>query len=631
MTSEDFPAGARHPGPPYVRVVATMTLVACVAAGVRAIWLSVEQGYRLIPVSANFEAMVRVQDGHALRWVVALAIAVLAPWAWAASRRTPHRSLAWIWGTMLAAVPWAWYGYHYNRHVIAALWRERVSFAGVALPRALTESRPLAHNVLTTLAAVALAALLGLVARPLTRRLLAHAPSGSTRSWRVAGVAMAALLIVPLLLPATFARRRPQGPDIILISLDAVRADHLGCYGYDRPTTPYLDAFSKRSVRFTRAYSQEPWTLTSHMSMLTGLDPDAHGLNYGRSLSPAVWTLAERLRDAGYRTAGMVDDCYFLDRSFGYGAGFDLYVSDKHDAARRSTDAVRWLLKDERPAFLFLHLYDPHSDRGTLPYGAPAQYRKKFAPEVGDGFVSWVEEGGASETLRAVNERRLSLPDSLIPQLVDLYDAGLAATDAALGRMLAALQRAGRLRNAVVLILADHGESLGERGYFLHDEMMEATLHIPFLLHWPGDAQAGTVRDDLAETVDIVPTFLRAAGLEANAVGQGYDLSRPPSPPRKAVLSRSGLEYALTTDDGWRICYTWEDGGPRFTALRRVNGDPADGPDVLSSSPEVVASWVAWIRERHRADELLAARFGGKVLQMSDADEKLIHSLGYIN
>jgi arylsulfatase A-like enzyme len=356
--------------------------------------------------------------------------------------------------------------------------------------------------------------------------------------------------------PAEFGRPLAKGPDIILISLDATRADRLGA-DVTRGVTPNLDAFAARCEVFERAYTQEPWTLTSHMSMLTGLYPDAHGLDFGRALPARVWTLAERLREAGYRTAASVRDCFLLSPRFGYAAGFDRYQEDARDAQSRCRAAADWLLARDRPSFLFLHLYDPHSDSGALPYDAPSNWLPQQTPR--REFVEWAGGRGASEALRQVNEGQLALPESLALWIPRLYDAGLRATDAALGEFFQRLEAADRLRSAWVIVLADHGEALGERGHWMHEELMQATLHIPLLVHRPQDLRAGERRPELAETVDLMPTLLEAAGLPREAISQGESLSAPFE--RRFASHRSGPRYAITTFDDWRLEYEFGDGG----------------------------------------------------------------------
>ncbi len=593
----------------------------------RTVVLARQQGYRLWPPSPNALATLRADCGGSLMGVVLLGALVLLPWLWARRCERPARALAWGWAIAAAFALWVHRGFLYNRYDIAPLWKERQALLGMHVPRALVDGPALLHNGAITGSAAALAvAAYVLLRRPAARLRATRGPH-----WlRLTGIALLAAQLLARALPVTAGRLRPAGPDLILISMDATRADRLGCYGSSAGLTPALDSLSRRAVRFTRAYAQEPWTLTSHMSMLTGLDPDAHGLDFGRSLSPAVWTLAERLRDAGYRTRGSVFDCFLLDPRFGYAAGFDRYEVSGEAAAQRCRRAVRWLLADDRPAFLFLHLYDPHSDTGALPYEAPPERLKGVPPEVLRAFAVWTDDDGASERLRKVNEGQVTLPDSLRRALPQLYNAGVAGTDAAIGELLAALQSAGRLESALVIVLADHGEALGERGHFMHEELMEATLHIPFLLHWPQGREAGRVREDLVETVDVAPTLLAAAGLAAGSVSEGHDLRAADPTPRRAAFSRSGPLYAVTTEDGWRMLYTWEAQGPHFTSLRHVGEDQGDGPELLEQEPQRVDRWIEWIWTRHRADELLAARFTGKTVRMSGADEELLRSLGYI-
>jgi arylsulfatase A-like enzyme len=544
----------------------------------------------------------------------------------------PARTLAWTWAALAASSLWGWQGYVYNRHGIAVLWRESVPWGSWHLPRALLDGGAWVHNGGLTLGAAALAVALAWI---LGRALPRLRPPRAPRWLPVAALVLAAITIPVALRPALWGRPAPAGPDVILISLDAVRADRLGCYGYPGGVTPSLDAWAQRAVRYTRAYCQEPWTLTSHMSMLSGLYPDAHGLadahglDLGRSLAPAIWTVPEVLREAGYRTWASVYDCHWLGPRFGYADGFDHYAVTDQTAADRAEAAADWLLSRKRPGFMFLHFYDPHSDTGALPYGSSEAYQERFAPDAARAFQSWKGGEGASEILRQVNEEGRPLTDEQRRQLARLYDAGLAETDAAVGIFLDRLEAAGRLDSAVVVIVADHGEALGERGHFMHEKLMEATLHVPLLVHWPGGTGAGSVVDRLTETVDLAPTLLGAAHVPARGVMQGHDLREGFS--RQVAYHRSGPDYAVTSDDGWRLLYRWIDGAPEFEALRRVGEDPGDGPDVLADHPEVVDRLLDPVIDHHEANALIARQRQGARVGLTEGDRELLRSLGYID
>lgn len=584
-------------------------------------------GYAAWPPSANTLAVLADAARHGLLLSLAAAVALLLLLAASSRRPRPARAFA-IGAGALASLAWLLpVAYELNRYGFTSRWR---SPGPAGLPAALGDGQVWRANLL--LAGQALLA--GFVLALLLRWLLSRSrrPRVGPGWGRVFAPALLLLLGGLALRPPLAAPPTPRPPDILLVSLDAVRADHLGCYGQARGLTPGLDGFAARSaVRFESAYCQEPWTLTSHMTMLTGLYADVHGLDEQSSLPPGIWTLPEQLREAGYRTFGSAYDCFWMSSRFGYADGFDEYHVDDRPAAERCDEAARWLLEPgDRPSFAFVHLYDPHSDTGKLPYEAPDPFLEEHAPGATRGWADWTGPGGASASLAAVNRGERVLPDTLATRLRGLYGAGLAATDAAVGELLQRLREAGRLRDMLVVVTADHGEALGERAHFMHEEMMEATLRVPLLVQWPGAPRAGQADSSLAEGVDILPTVLAAAGLEPRGPQQGRDLAGPA--PRELAMHRSAPRYAVSTADGWRLHYELGELGPRFLALRRYGPTvgPADGPDQLADSLAVVDRWLEPITSRHAADRLLRQRWEGGAVRMGEADEELLRSLGYI-
>ncbi|HEX9765917.1 MAG TPA: sulfatase-like hydrolase/transferase, partial [Nitriliruptorales bacterium] len=238
---------------------------------------------------------------------------------------------------------------------------------------------------------------------------------------------------------------------------------------------------------------------------------------------------------------------------------------------------------------------------------------------------------GASEALRRVNVGERELDAAARGHLSDLYDASLAECDAAVGAFLQRLRDSGHFDDAVILVVSDHGEALGERDQTMHGELMDATLHIPMLLHLPGGSGAGSVRDDLVETVDIAPTLLTVAGLPPEEISQGVDLRVDSG--RGAAFHRSGPDYAVSTGEGWRLFHRQSASGLEWTHLRRYGPGigPADGVDVLADSLAVIDPHVESIQRWHAANRAVARRFSGAEVRMSGADEDLLRSLGYID
>ncbi len=330
-----------------------------------------------------------------------------------------------------------------------------------------------------------------------------------------------------------------RGFNLLLVTLDTVRADHLGAYGDAAAATPALDALAAEGVRFADAQASAPLTLPSHVSLLTGLAPPHHGVHdNGGALRADVPTLATRLARAGYRTAAFVG-AFVLDHRFGLARGFELYDDDiarpPGEAAALEAErpgrevvdrALAWLAKDDpRPFFLWVHLYDAHA-----PYRPPAPFAERFA--------------GAP------------------------YDGEIAEVDAQVARLLAALDGRGAVARTLVAVVADHGEALGEHGEATHGLFLyQGTLRVPWLLRAPGVLPRGFVVRPPVGTVSLAPTLAGLLGLPGTsdrtpphpAAGDGRDLSA-------SLLRREQPETAeLYAETDYPRLFRWSP----LAALRR--------------------------------------------------------------
>ena len=287
---------------------------------------------------------------------------------------------------------------------------------------------------------------------------------------------------------------------MLLVSIDTLRADRLGSYGYAAAETPRLDALAARGLRFAQATTVIPLTLPAHSSLMTGTFPAHHGVrdNGGFYLAEEQVTLAEVLSERGYRTGGFIA-AFVLDGRWGIGQGFGRYFDDFDldgyeqaagmDAIQRpgSTvvdQALEWLDADrDQKFFAWVHLYDPHT-----PYEAPEPYRVRF-PRTASGA----------------------------------YDAEIAVADTQLGRLLDKLQVDGRLDETLVVVLSDHGEMLGEHGEHTHGFFIyDAAVHIPLIIAGPG--VPARVVPNQVRIVDVMPTVLDLLGEPAPPAVQGVSL-----------------------------------------------------------------------------------------------------------
>lgn len=352
-----------------------------------------------------------------------------------------------------------------------------------------------------------------------------------------------------LLVLLTGACNRQQGtrdpPNVILVCLDTVRADHLGTYGYERRTTPALDALAARSQVFARASSTAGWTKPSVPSFLTGTYPCQHGVYEGSArgkagevtdLLPAeALTLAEVFQQRGYRTGAFVHNAQ-LRAGNGFEQGFDDYEQDSMDAGEIRSRGLDWIdrwidrqreEKSKPPFFLYLHFLDAH-----WPYPAPEEWITRFAPaEDTERF-----RGQGSKSLyTAINDGEHVLTDADRAALVALYDGALAYIDSELGYFLAGLELRGLAANTIVCVVADHGEEFGEHGKVGHGHgLSENLLHVPWILCVPG--RPPERHESLVSLIDLFPTLIAAAGLEPPAGHEGVDRLAEPRAQR-AILA----------------------------------------------------------------------------------------------
>lgn len=332
-------------------------------------------------------------------------------------------------------------------------------------------------------------------------------------------VAVAASLLVFARTSVAAARR---SPNVILISLDTLRADRLGCYGYVKPTTPELDRFAQRATRFEHAYTPQGFTLTAHMALATSLYPSVHRVDEQHALPRKAEMISERLDSAGYRTLGIVDSVPWLSPQFGFARGFDVFEQIEGGAAGKHARAVHLLAeRDTAPFFLLLHHFDAHSDTEHTPY--------ESAHADAAAFTSWYQGPyqGCSPTGKCGTQHLIEiqtggeLPPPEVRQLIsDQYDAGVRSMDRTLGELFRTLEEQGRFEDSIIVVTADHGELLFEHDTVLHGHLWDESLRVPLLVHLPGQTTA-RVSDALVSLVDVAPTLLDLLELAPMRYSQG--------------------------------------------------------------------------------------------------------------
>jgi len=420
-----------------------------------------------------------------------------------------------------------------------------------------------------------------------------------------------------------------SGPNLLLITIDTLRADHLGAYGYADAATPAIDRLAGEGVLFGHAVTAVPTTLPSHASILTGATPPRHGLrdNAAGILAPEARTLAEAMRDRGYRTGAFVS-AFVLDARWGLAQGFDVYdgppvapgesPASPAEAERRgdaTLDAALAWLQDggDAPWFAWIHLFDPHA-----PYAAPAPFGDRFAAAPYDGEVAW--------------------------------------TDSLIARLRQQLEQQGAWDDTTVILTADHGEALGEHGEPAHGFFLyEPTLHVPLIIRpaaggavarrdsrgsatvvrvATGAPQGGTVVQTSVALIDIFPTVAELFELDAGSAVEGRSLVPALHGEPLAIVPIYSETLLPRLYFGWHDLRAITDGEEKFIEAPReelyeLGADPAEQTNLAQDLPDRTDDLRAVLEDWIASSE--AGAIGAEVAA-DDADRAAgLRALGYLN
>ncbi|HPN17458.1 MAG TPA: sulfatase, partial [Candidatus Aminicenantes bacterium] len=398
--------------------------------------------------------------------------------------------------------------------------------------------------------------------------------------------------------------RRDAGLNILLVTLDTTRADRIGAYGWAKAKTPVIDTLAAGGVRFANAYCPAPLTLPSHASILTGTYPLYHKVRNNGSyyLGPEAVTLAERLKEKGYRTSAVVAS-FNVDSRFGLDQGFDFYDDKFSDdemlktfrSERRADEVADAFLSwfeghAQEKFFSWIHFYDPH-----MPHDVPSPYKEEFAG--------------------------------------DLYDGEIAYMDHHFGRIIDRLRETKVLDKTLIVIAGDHGEALGDKGELDHGIFIyDVTMKVPLIFYGPKVLPAGRVSASRVRLIDVMPSILEMAGIPANKEIQGASLLPFIEGKRKDDLSCYLESYYPLETYGWSQLLGFIDGDWKYiqaprSELYNLKQDAREETNLFPQESKTAAALDKKLLAAIR-DYSSKAEAGRR--KLSREEEERLRSLGYV-
>jgi arylsulfatase A-like enzyme len=475
-------------------------------------------------------------------------------------------------------------------------------------------------------------------------------------------------ILLPVFIPLVFTvifqigcSNKHTTPNIILISIDSLRSDHLSCYGYARETTPNIDKLSDKSTVFLNAVSTTSWTLPAHISMFTGLYSIQHGvIYYGYALSKDIPTLPQILKDNGYYTFGIFSGPY-LHPAFGFSRGFDEYKDCSSSVSFLNDDQKKYLKDDlafnnnihlrshqditgqkiydtfskwfenrgkDKPIFSFIHCWDVHYD--FIP---PPPFDSYFDPHY----------QGTLSPERYQSNPRIN-PDMCsrdLEHIIALYDGEIRWTDHIVGKILDLLKKSNMMKNTMIIITADHGEAFFEHGFSCHNNnLFDEEIRIPMIVYYPEKFPGLKIKKQVS-IIDILPTIFEILGKKTpdylhgisllKEIEQGFIRDKP------LLMELDGPNfYKAIRNDKWKFVYDYKKSLPMFFDL--VN-DPEEKNSLIPlSQPVVIPEWV-------KKDIMSGVKYYKSILDnikpfkavkaeksnIDEATQKHLKSLGYVD
>lgn len=475
--------------------------------------------------------------------------------------------------------------------------------------------------------------------------------------------------------------------NILLISIDTLRADHLRCYGYPRPISPNIDSLARKGILFQNALSASPWTTPSHISLMTSLYPSVHKIfsyPFPGSLDPKVVTLAEVLQKQGFRTAGFTEGGY-MKGSTGLNHGFDLYPAWPGDQEsyyshelypsrleENTKHALAWLEQNSKERFfLFFHTYEPHFE-----YRPPQKYLSAVAPHLSvaeeerslrKAVLQWnngselspIEKGNLYRhflqgdlekfrvkkwrefvrMIRAFSRQEWTYSPGFredLAYITDLYDAEILYTDVFVGKLLEKLEKLALLDSTLIVFTADHGEGLMDHGIVQHGEnLFDELLRVPLILHFPDGFDAGKEITTMVRTIDIMPTIFDTLGLPINREAQGKslfpllrgkDFSVESLGEALCIQGEERSLLALRTEQWKYVRHTRND----QEELYDLNADPGERTNLSLQSLEVVKKLRKRLNSLHGKNQEIGQKYSVGKRVFSEKDQNRLEALGYV-
>lgn len=477
----------------------------------------------------------------------------------------------------------------------------------------------------------------------------------------------------------------PERPNVLVVVVDTLRADHVSAYGYARPTTPVIDRLAAEGALFRDARTTETWTLPGHASLFTGLYTTEHQAHLAHTrLGDEAVTFAEVLRGAGYRTAAFSANPWLSSIS-GLGQGFDrfeylgietttqaffLTVARRRLAVadlggREVTDAARAFLRQAtaapEPFLLFVNYMEAHEPYGSVPEPWFSRWLPPGTTLPRDIGQQWVRETGLFQCASCEGEReglecregRWRITEERLAPTVALYDAGVSYVDALLGELVTELEAAGQLDDTLIIVTSDHGEALGERGQIGHGAFLyDAVLHVPLVLRHPRSVPPGTVVHDPVSVIDVFPTIEAVAGLAPRAHRHARSLVaegtvRAPQRPaelaeyvpyaNEQVWRAAGrvfdCDYGLVgrpsvavMHDGWKLIRS---GGAHPVEVYDLAADPREEQDLVGRDATREQALGALLEGRLRTLDPVVSP-AGESPELDEPTKAALRALGYL-